>query len=407
MSINKYFPFALIYFFLNAVGLPFGLTYTAILAPLFYWWIVTTRKTEILLPFFVCLAPFIVIHILLGVNVIVYLISVLNFTAVYIFCQAFYTFLQQCNDPEKIFRRLLVINFILCLIAIPLYFTSFDDLVWMKTPYTEGISDFTRLKLFTYEASYYATLFTPLFFFYFLQIVLKQNRIRSWLLLLMLMIPYLLSFSIGVITSIVIAAILAYILYFKTLTQKRRVLNLLVLSGLVILSTVLVLYFFFPGNDFFIRLENIFAGNDTSGKGRTSDAFILADRMLQQKSETWGIGLGQIKILGSDIVRTYYMYTPDYGTIAIPNASAETLAIFGWVGFCGRLLLEVFLFFYTKVWTNYYRLLLFLFIFIYQFTGSFITNIAEYVIWILAFTNAFPQFDVRPSFKLSPQLSTR
>jgi hypothetical protein len=38
--------------------------------------------------------------------------------------------------------------------------------------------------------------------------------------------------------------------------------------------------------------------------------------------------------------------------------------------------------------------MLFIFIFVYQFTGSFITNLAEYVIWILAFTNAFPQFDV-------------
>jgi hypothetical protein len=47
------------------------------------------------------------------------------------------------------------------------------------------------------------------------------------------------------------------------------------------------------------------------------------------------------------------------------------------------------------VWTNYYRLLLFLFVFIYQFTGSFITNVAEYVIWILAFTNTFHQFDVK------------
>ncbi len=75
--------------------------------------------------------------------------------------------------------------------------------------------------------------------------------------------------------------------------------------------------------------------------------------------------------------------------------SAETLAVFGWVGFFLRFVVEIFLFFYTKVWTNYYRLLLFFFMFIYQFTGSFITNVAEYVIWILAFTNVFNQFDVK------------
>ena len=82
-------------------------------------------------------------------------------------------------------------------------------------------------------------------------------------------------------------------------------------------------------------------------------------------------------------------------TASIPNAAAETLAIFGWTGLVLRILVEIFLFFYTRVWTNYYRLLLFLFVFIYQFTGSFITNIAEYVIWILAFTNVFHQFDIK------------
>src|SRR5205085_15398 len=117
MRINKYFPFAFIYFFVNSLALPFGLTYTAILSPLFYWWVITNRKREILLPFFVCLAPFIIMHFIYKVEIKSYTISLLNFTAVYIFCQAFYTFLKDCNDPEKILRKLLIINFILCLIA--------------------------------------------------------------------------------------------------------------------------------------------------------------------------------------------------------------------------------------------------------------------------------------------------
>jgi len=32
MKINKYFPFAFVYFFVNSLALPFGLTYTAILS---------------------------------------------------------------------------------------------------------------------------------------------------------------------------------------------------------------------------------------------------------------------------------------------------------------------------------------------------------------------------------------
>lgn len=395
MRINKYLPFAFIYFFLNSLGLPFGLTYTAILSPLFYWWVIRKRRTEILLPFFVCLAPFMIIHFIIGVDVKTYIVSVINYTAVYIFCQAFYTFIKNATDIEGIFRKLLFVNTIFCLIGIIVYFTPFNSVLWMEQNITEGIENFKRLKLFTYEASYYATLFIPIFFFYFMQLMLKQNKINSWLLLFMLLLPYVLSFSIGAIGCIFLSITIVYITFFKTLTVKKRVLSFVIITLLVSITTLLSLWLFFPDNSLFFRLENIISGKDSSGNGRTFEAFTLAKKILALKSEVFGIGAGQIKIIGARIIRDFYLYPLTFNDIAIPNAAAETLAIFGWVGLSLRLLIELFLFFYTKVWTNYYRLLLFTFIFVYQFTGSFITNIAEYVIWILAFTNAFPLFDVR------------
>ena len=401
MKINKYFPFAFVYFFVNSLALPFGLTYTAILSPLFYWWVIVSGKKEILLPFFVGLSPFLIIHFIHVVDTSTYIISLVNYTAVYIFCQAFYTFLKTCANPEKIFRKLLIINFLFCLIAIPVHFTSYDQLLWMPHTIINGVENISRLKLFTYEASYYAALFTPVFFFYFLQLVLHQNKINSWLLLPMLLLPYLLSFSIGVIGSVLFATLLTYFMYFKTLTRKKRVLTLIILTGGLSASAFIALLLFYPQNSIFLRIADVLAGNDTSGKGRTSEAFMLAGQILEQKSAAWGVGPGQIKILGADIIRSYYLYALDYNTIAIPNAAAETLAIFGWAGLLLRILVELVLFFYTRVWTNYYRLLLFLFIFLYQFTGSFITNIAEYVIWILAFTNAFPAFDIRNRIQAS------
>lgn len=395
MKINNYFIFALIYFFINSLALPFGLTYTAILSPLFYWWTIITRKKEILLPFFIHLSPFFIIHFIHTVDIKTYITSVLNYTAVYIFCQAFYTFLKVCHDPEKIFKKILIINFTLCLIAIQAYFTSYSQIFWMQQSLTNGIDSSTRLKLFTYEASYYAVVFTPLFFFYLLQLILGQNKINSWLLLAMLFLPPLLSSSIGVIGSVLFSVLFTWIIYFKILIRKKRVLNLLTLGAGLFISVFIVLLLFYPQNVIFVRLNDILSGNDTSGKGRTWEAFALAWQILEQKSPAWGIGPGQIKILGGDIIRSYYLYPLDYNSIAIPNAAAETLAIFGWLGLSLRMGIELFFFFYTKVWTNYYRLLLFLFISLYQFTGSFITNIAEYVIWILAFTNTFPAFDVK------------
>ena len=123
------------------------------------------------------------------------------------------------------------------------------------------------------------------------------------------------------------------------------------------------------------------------------DSFKIADHLLDQEHMLFGVGLGQIKIKAADFIQEYYLYIKDF-VANIPNAVAETLAVFGWTGMLLRLFVEVFFFFHTRVWNNYYRLWLFFFMFIYQFTGSFITNIAEYVIWIIAFTNVFGQFNV-------------
>ena len=74
----------------------------------------------------------------------------------------------------------------------------------------------------------------------------------------------------------------------------------------------------------------------------------------------------------------------------MPSSMAETLATFGWVGFSGKLLVELILFRKTKVKTSSFRLCLFIFMFIYQFVGSFSTNIVEIFFWTLAFSRVFP-----------------
>ncbi|HYM95226.1 MAG TPA: hypothetical protein VET23_13885, partial [Chitinophagaceae bacterium] len=269
MKINKYFPFVFIYFFLNSLALPFGLTYTALLAPFFYIWILLTRKKELLLPFISLLAPFILIHVFfVQVDIRGYFMSLLNIVLVYISAQAAYTFFKICEDPEKIFRRLLIINFILCLVAIAIYFTPYYPVLWIEQELTEGVYNFKRMKLFTYEASYYATLFTPVFFFFFLQYLFRQNKIRSGFLLVMLFLPYILSFSLGVIGCIILAGVFTWLIYFRQLTQKRRVINLIISFGAFLSVVTTFIFLFFRHNPIFIRLTNIISGNDLSGKGR-------------------------------------------------------------------------------------------------------------------------------------------
>ena len=156
----------------------------ALLAPFFYIWVLKTRKKELVLPFMALLLPFIIMHIfVVGVDIRSYGFSLLNILLVYIFCQTFFTFLKVCNDIEKIFRNILILNFICCVAGIILLFTPYADLFWIEQTFTEGVFNFRRFKLLTYEASYYATLFTPLFFFFLLQYVFRLNTIKSfWLL---------------------------------------------------------------------------------------------------------------------------------------------------------------------------------------------------------------------------------
>lgn len=395
MSLNKYLPFALIYFFINTVGLPFGLTYITLLAPLFYVWILLKRKNEVLLPFICILLPFMLVHLfVIRVEMEKYGIALFNILAVYIFGQAFYTWLKFDSRKEMIFKKILIINTFLCFIAIAIYFTPLNHIFWIRQNLTENVDQFLRLKMFTYEASYYAMLFVPVFLFYLMQYVLRQNTITGIWLLPMIFLPFVLSFSIGVIVCLIAAGVFTFMVHFRSLHRNRRIVNGFITGAFVAAALLVTAAVFFPGNPFFLRLQNILTGSDTSTVGRTAEAYELARSVLQENNPCWGIGPGQLNAVAADMIREYYLYyftTP----VAIPNASAETLALFGWVGFSLRLLLQVFLFFITRVWRNYFQLLLFFFVFLYQFMGSYITNGAEYVIWILAFTHAFPAFDVK------------
>jgi len=386
MSVKPYIFLGLVYFFVNTVGLAFGLTWMTLFTPVFYFWILLKRRREVLLPFFAMLLPFVVVHLVSShLETDAYLVSLVNLTLVYVFCQAFYTFLRDEGKLEIVLKRILSINFFLCLLAIPIYFTSASDLMWMEQSITAGIGNFRRLKMFTYEPSYYALLFMPVFFYFFIGYFSGRERTPGWILVPMLALPLILSFSLGVLAAAFFAIVMTALFRFSRNIKRRRVFNAIVYSSVGLVTIAFILIFFFRDNPLFVRIGNIVAGEDTSGKGRTMDAFILADRIIAGGYETWGIGLGQIKTMGYDVIRSYYLYYTDH-PVAIPNAVAETLTIFGWVGVAMRFMIQLLFFFLTRPWRNDYRLVLFLFIFVYQFTGSYLTNVAEYVIWILAFT---------------------
>jgi hypothetical protein len=394
--------FALFIFFFNSFALPEGLTFTLLLTPL--WFYIAYRQKMLWYNALIALplGIYTVIHLLNGVDMKYYFTSLLMLEGLILFL---FVSARYINDLEinwdRIFKDIAVFNFILVLCCIPLLFIpSLKPLTWYLIPISKNITDLPRLKLFTLEASHYSFLLAPIAIYFYSRFLFFKSK-HALFTLLIVTVPLILSFSLGVLICLFFTGLLITVIYFKRIfssVQKRKML-LMSIAAFIILSGIIVLLF--PHNPLIVRMQNIFNGNDTSARGRTYEAFILAHKIVQTKSIYWGIGLGQLKVIGRDIIVQYYNYTNIPSVVRIPNASAETIVYFGYIGFAIRMLLQFFLFVKTKVYANPYRFWLFLFVFIYQFTGSYISNFAEYLIWIFAFSNVFPEFSKKPSSQLA------
>jgi hypothetical protein len=349
--------------------------------------------------FFLWMTPFVVVHFMDGVVTRSYAISFFLLLSVYVFALTFHRFLKECKSLRIIYKNVLVINSVFVVIALAaLAIPSLTNLFWHIGSISSNIESMKRLKLLTYEASYYSTLLTPIALYYYLKLIQKKLP-NPYIIAILLTVPLVLSLSFGVILAIGLSLAFTILAGFRRFFPSKNLPLYLIISGIILVICFVAFIQLFPDNVLVRRLNNVLAGTDTSFKGRTTDSFFLGWELAKLKNIWFGVGPGQVKELGLDIFRDFYNYggfTKE--DVRIPNSLGDTLATFGLIGVGLRMLVEIHFFFKTKVWTNYYRLSLFLFIFIYQFTGSFLTNVAEYVIWILAFHRGlFPEFDRHPA----------
>ena len=389
---NKYLPAVLLYFFFNGFLLPLGLLYTTLLTPLFLLWLFKFPSFRYLFLFFLFFLPFLVIQLLNGVETESYIKSTALLFSVFVFSLACYQFLKNCQNLRKIYSTLLLINAAMVVLGLIALATPWRNIIWYANEITPGVHTL-RLRLLTYEPSYYATLLMPLAIYYYLKlIILKLPDPRTTLLLIT--IPFLLAFSFGGILGLVLALGVTLLYGYRRFFNKTASLYV-ILGGVVLITGLLGALIIFPNSVIAVRFSHIFNGQDSSFRGRTYESFYLGWKIAAEKSAWFGCGPGQAKEVGLDVFRKLYNYPPaTKEMVVIPNALGDTLATFGIVGATLRIALEMVFFFRSRVSSNYYRLALFLFIFIYQFTGSFISNIAEYVIWIMAFQQGlFPEFD--------------
>jgi hypothetical protein len=245
--------------------------------------------------------------------------------------------------------------------------------------------------MFQSEASIYSLMMAPLFLYFFF-IYLKSKNLFNLFFFILLIIPIFLSFSFGVGLVILFSILTTLVFYYNSVLSKKALFQFL---GIGVISFLfLATWIYLDSNNVFIlRFKNIISGNDTSANGRTFESFIIARKLLSQY-DCWlfGIGPGQFKILGKELLLSYYKYSGNVTDIRIPNACADTLIVYGAFGLLLRLAVQIVLFFKTKVYSNYYRFSLFIFVFIYQFTGSYFNNLIEWTIWVIVYSGSFNLF---------------
>jgi hypothetical protein len=386
---------AVVYFFFNSFMLPEGLLYTTFLTPFFYVYLIGAGYKNVVGYFMAVLIPLFIAHYLVGIDLFFYIKSSVLYLTIYLFVFAFAVSLRNGLPLEKLYGKLLLINFALFIVALVFYFTPWSDLFWYDKKLTQEIAQVNRLKMLTYEPSYYSTLLVPIVLYYALGVMTKRYKPKQIFGIIVLVgIPLLFSFSLGVLSSLTFALIVTVLFFFKKFMKHRTSFYMFSFLTASVLVLFLLLTVFYPDNLLYLRIEDLFEGKDTSGRGRTIEAWDLSFQMIELKNYWIGCGLGQIKVVGEEVVRVFYKYQlDDIPIIRIPAAVGETISTFGIIGLLVRLILEFYLFFKTKVYTNFYRFSLFSYMFLYQFTGSFLTNIAEYVIWVIAFTPGFFDFN--------------
>ena len=388
-----FFPFVVLYFFLNNFLLPQGLLYTSILSPVFLYWLYKKHRFSRLLKWGVLLLIPIPFHLLTGIDMKSYIISTLMVFAVWIFLFTGLKAVEEMNESlEEMFPRIMIINAVMIFIALLLLpFKGLSEFMWDYTPISPGVQEFPRLMLLAYEPSHYALLLSPVFIYFILKI-LSGKSTHPLVSSLGIAIPLILSLSFGVIGAIFLAVIAAGLIYYKKLPASSGsfLFNLLILFVIVLV----VISFIWPSNPVFERIENIFAGDDTSAKGRLTHSFMFAFDLVNKYNVWMGVGPGQVKILAHDFIVDFYnYYGVDAKTVRIPNAMGEILAVYGFYGFLLKLFFEIYYFVRMKIYNNLFSLSLFIFVFIYQFTGSFLTNVAEIGIWALVFGSRISTFE--------------
>jgi O-Antigen ligase len=387
----------LLLFFGNTFLMPHGLSLSFFLTPVFIYYIFQSKQSiKLLFVFLLILAVFGSLHLLNGVQLFSFFKSnVLFIAAMLSFIAAYQYFRLNGERLADHFKQINLYNFSFFLLALVLLFIPLlRNVLWSQVSMGHNIDRAPRLQLFSPEPSHYALLLSPVLIYYILSFLIEQKKSKYLLSLVMIAIPFLLSFSFGNFMAVGVSILMALLLFWKNLLLSKKNLRILFFSAVSATALALLIFALYPENFITKRLSNVLNGADSSANGRTFQSFGLAWHLAKTKSIFWGIGLGQIKEMGGAYYRDFFPYIstiPD--PVRIPNSNAEVLATFGTLGLCLKTGITGLVFLWKKLYRNIFSTTLFIFIFIFQFMGSYLINFTELFIWALIFANPFQKFN--------------
>lgn len=390
-----------IYFFFNTVGLPVPVSYTTLISVVRFK-VIYDRFRKVFLAILLVLIGYAIIHNVQGVVVMDYFKSLCYF--IFLLASGFvaYHYLKTGNIRiDSTFRFMSVFSLLLLVVAFFFISSPLSHLFWKDHSFVGDGNFVKRFEGFSYEASHLALTLSPILL-YFLWKIINKPQIKSIGYFIAVSFPIALTVSFGFVAAFVIAISATLLMVLVIYRKFKRILIIpvsVVLVGVVVLSL-------FP-NPLANRMEVIFKGDDTSVNGRTTEAFYLGYKCAQQESIWFGIGMGQVKYVGEEVIRPYYSkYDPvgyskeNWPVLGIPNSMAETLAIFGIFGVLLKIGFQIFCFVKLKVYQNYFNLSIFFFIFFYQMMGSFILSSTEIIMWAMAFAKIFDEFDIHKELQV-------
>ena len=377
LSIHYYIPVATVYFFLNRAGLPLGLFYTSIFAPLLYFWLYLKGQRWLTTKFILILSPFILAHFIEGVeSPLQYLRSLFLLWTVYIAVYAFCWALTRSTTIERLFDQLIILNLFVAFLALVIRPTPLWPLLWSDSGNVAGTTHLLRMNLqSTTEPWAYGQLMLPLLVFAAYRVFMYGGT-RNVLYLAMIVFPFLLCQSFGGISLSVAAIIVMILADIKRFLGRVQSWIFLLCSAIAAVPLIIV------SNPISRRVGQVLTGSDDSTQLRAFFAYPAAWTIAASKSLWWGVGIGQMKLLNLPLLGHGIENT-------LPNATAQTLAEWGLIGVTVKLSIEFYLLFRTRTYSNSFRLAMFIVAFFSQLTGSYNDDVQSYLLWFFAFYPAF------------------